>query len=130
MNSCSQAKFYFFPDGEWHPISNLYPDGKFPSELAYIGQPNERFMWNSYLTEPVMNNRDGDQKRNLGEDVDHEPLVSYEWILPIIHGFVEQNNLSIFGKPIFVTLIGRRSNKYAGRRFLKRGSNERVRLLR
>ena len=46
-----------------------------------------------------------------------------DWILPIIHGFVDQCNVSIYGSPVLLTLIARRSNRYAGTRFLKRGAN-------
>ena len=49
--------------------------------------------------------------------------IDADWKLPIIHGFVDQSNVSIFGKPVYVTLIARRSMKYAGTRFLKRGAN-------
>lgn len=40
-----------------------------------------------------------------------------------MHGFIGQSNVSIFGRSIYVTLIARRSNRYAGTRFLKRGAN-------
>jgi hypothetical protein len=56
-----------------------------------------------------------------------EEAVSYEWLLPVIHGFVDQTNLSIYGRSVMITIIARRSNKYAGTRFHKRGANEKVR---
>ncbi len=43
-----------------------------------------------------------------------------------MHGFIGQSNVSIFGRSVYVTLIARRSNKYAGTRFLKRGANSKV----
>lgn len=46
-----------------------------------------------------------------------------DWILYITHGFIGQSNVSIFGRSMYVTIIARRSNKYAGTRFLKRGAN-------
>ncbi len=92
-------------------MSGLYPSGGFPSDLSYVGRPNERFMWNRYLLEPV-------------QPHSGEPLLGHEWVLPIVHGFVQQNNLSVFGRPVFVTLVARRSSAYAGPRFLKRGANE------
>ncbi|XP_020292603.1 polyphosphoinositide phosphatase isoform X2 [Pseudomyrmex gracilis] len=67
--------------------------------------PNRRFVWNSYLLKPV--------EKDLHPD----------WILYIIHGFIGQSNVSIFGRSMYVTIIARRSNKYAGTRFLKRGAN-------
>lgn len=39
-----------------------------------------------------------------------------------MHGFVAQSNLSIFGKSIYVTLFARRSRRFAGTRFMKRGT--------
>ncbi|RLU24526.1 hypothetical protein DMN91_002615 [Ooceraea biroi] len=67
--------------------------------------PHRRFVWNSHLLKPV--------ERDLHPD----------WILYIIHGFIGQSNVSIFGRSMYVTVIARRSNKYAGTRFLKRGAN-------
>ncbi|XP_066600542.1 polyphosphoinositide phosphatase [Prorops nasuta] len=67
--------------------------------------PHRRFVWNSHLL--------GTAEKNLHRD----------WILYIIHGFVGQSNVSIFGRSVYVMVIARRSNKYAGTRFLKRGAN-------
>ncbi|XP_028173128.1 polyphosphoinositide phosphatase [Ostrinia furnacalis] len=67
--------------------------------------PEWRFVWNSHLLSAV-----------------HSHLHP-DWILYIVHGFVEQSNLNIFGRPVYLTLIARRSNRYAGTRFLKRGAN-------
>ncbi|XP_041988138.1 polyphosphoinositide phosphatase [Aricia agestis] len=67
--------------------------------------PEWRFVWNSHLLSAV-----------------HSQLHP-DWILYIIHGFIEQSNLNIFGRPVYLTLIARRSNRYAGTRFLKRGAN-------
>ncbi|RKP18559.1 hypothetical protein ROZALSC1DRAFT_29765, partial [Rozella allomycis CSF55] len=55
------------------------------------------------------------------------------WIVPIIYGFVGQaskyiilkkNEISVYGKPIYFTLIARRSAEFAGARFFKRGVND------
>jgi hypothetical protein len=35
-------------------------------------------------------------------------------------------DISVYGRPLYLTLIARRSNEYAGTRFLKRGSNDSV----
>ncbi|CAL7934642.1 unnamed protein product [Xylocopa violacea] len=67
--------------------------------------PHRRFVWNSHLLKPV--------EKDLHRD----------WILYVIHGFIGQSNVSIFGRSMYVTIIARRSNKYAGTRFLKRGAN-------
>lgn len=45
--------------------------------------------------------------------------------MPIIHGYLEQKVLSVFGVSVFVTLISRRSRFFAGTRYLKRGINGR-----
>lgn len=47
-----------------------------------------------------------------------------DWMVDVIHGFISQSNLSIFGRPIYICLIARRSTKFAGTRFLKRGAND------
>ncbi|KAJ8951732.1 hypothetical protein NQ318_012583 [Aromia moschata] len=40
-----------------------------------------------------------------------------DWILYITHGFIGQSNINVFGRSIYVTLVARRSSKYAGTRF-------------
>ena len=74
------------------------------SQFSYTSQFQSKFVWNEHLLKGL-------------EDVDPD------WLLPIVHGFVDQSNISIYGKPIYLTLIARRSNRYAGTRFLKRGAN-------
>ncbi|KAJ3274792.1 phosphatidylinositol-3,5-bisphosphate 5-phosphatase [Terramyces sp. JEL0728] len=63
---------------------------------------NDVFVWNSYLTEGF----------GLGL-----------WKIPVIHGFVDQSKISVYGHNVLVTLIARRSRHFAGARFLKRGVN-------
>lgn len=65
--------------------------------------PHWKFVWNEYFLKDVK--------------------LHSDWILYIIHGFVSQANVCIFGKAIYLTLIARRSKKFAGTRFLKRGAN-------
>ncbi|GFQ96368.1 polyphosphoinositide phosphatase [Trichonephila clavata] len=67
-------------------------------------KPHLRFVWNSYLLELV----------------DLHP----DWLLYLTHGFVGQANLSVYGHSIYLTLIARRSQLFAGTRFLKRGTND------
>lgn len=71
---------------------------------------NERFVWNNLLLKPILENPD---------------VATYEWFQPIIHGFIDQANISIYGKKIYITIIARRSHHFAGARFLKRGVNDR-----
>ncbi|XP_073975881.1 polyphosphoinositide phosphatase FIG4 [Rhodnius prolixus] len=75
-------------------------------EVEVNGRSNEKFVWNSYLLSEIVAGR-----------------LSQDWILHMVHGFVSQANISVFGRSVYVTLIARRSNKYAGTRFLKRGAN-------
>ena len=67
--------------------------------------PHYKFVWNEFLLE------------------NFETRVHSSWVLHIIHGFVSQGDLEVFGRSIFITLVARRSKKYAGTRFLKRGAN-------
>jgi len=75
------------------------------NHYAERSEPNRRFVWNSYLLQAI------------------EGVVAPEWILYLVHGFVSQYNMSVLGRPVYVTLLARRSNRYAGTRFLKRGAN-------
>lgn len=68
---------------------------------------NELFMWNTNLLKPVLACID----------------TVYDWFQPIIHGFIDQVNVSVLGKSIYIILIARRSHHFAGARFLKRGVN-------
>uniref|UniRef100_A0A182M2V0 SAC domain-containing protein n=1 Tax=Anopheles culicifacies TaxID=139723 RepID=A0A182M2V0_9DIPT len=72
---------------------------------AFRGVSRERFVWNAFHLKPM-------------RDVIHK-----DWMLEIIHGFISQSSISIFGRQVYVCLIARRSTRYAGTRFLKRGAN-------
>ncbi|SCU84337.1 LAME_0C09098g1_1 [Lachancea meyersii CBS 8951] len=69
---------------------------------------NEMYMWNSNLLKPVF------------------PCIDtvYDWFQAMIHGFIDQVNVLIWGRSVYVTLIARRSHHFAGARFLKRGVNK------
>lgn len=67
---------------------------------------NEMFIWNHYLLKNGFKS------------------FKSSWVLPIIHGFVDQSKISIYGHIVIVTLIARRSRHFAGARFLKRGVND------
>jgi len=69
---------------------------------------NSMFVWNNYLLAPaakVLN-------------------APYDWCRPIIHGYIDQAALSIYGRTAHITIIARRSRHFAGARFLKRGAND------
>ncbi|KAE9404895.1 hypothetical protein BT96DRAFT_916565 [Gymnopus androsaceus JB14] len=69
---------------------------------------NDRFAWNFHMiTAP------------FGEG---EPIRTH-WLLPLVHGHVDQAKLTVLGRVIFITLIARRSRHFAGARYLKRGVN-------
>lgn len=74
-----------------------------PRKVLVKSKPRSRFVWNSHL-------------------IDFEDLHD-DWRINLIHGFVAQANICVYGKPIYVTLIARRSRRYCGTRFLKRGLN-------
>lgn len=73
-------------------------------QANHQGKPSEQmFVWNHQLL------------RNT-----HWPS---RWTVPLIHGYVDQSRLSIYGHDIYITLIARRSRHMAGVRYLKRGVN-------
>ena len=52
------------------------------------------------------------------------PLSSY-WLVPLIHGFFQQQLLRVGHLDLLVTLLARRSRHYAGTRYIKRGIESR-----
>jgi hypothetical protein len=69
---------------------------------------NAMFVWNSYLLQPATQ-----MLKN-----------AHDWCLPIIHGYIDQAALNIYGRTVYITIIARRSRYFAGARFLKRGAND------
>ena len=100
QHNLAQPKFLMKSSGEKTSLDEM-KDGE---DLCYIPKFQSKFVWNEYLMTGM-------------ED------INPEWKLPIVHGFVDQSNVSIYGQPVYVTLIARRSKNYAGTRFLKRGAN-------
>ncbi|KAJ1961232.1 phosphatidylinositol-3,5-bisphosphate 5-phosphatase, partial [Dipsacomyces acuminosporus] len=47
-----------------------------------------------------------------------------EWTIALLHGYVDQSKLSVFGRDVYITLVARRSRIFAGVRYLKRGVND------
>ncbi|KAJ4368320.1 phosphatidylinositol-3,5-bisphosphate 5-phosphatase [Neocucurbitaria cava] len=68
----------------------------------------DMFVWNNHLLDPAR-----DTFKNV-----------YDWCHPIIHGYIDQQSLDVFGRRIYLTIIARRSRFFAGARFLKRGTND------
>ncbi|KAI9007733.1 SacI homology domain-containing protein [Hyaloraphidium curvatum] len=69
-------------------------------------EPNDMFVFNHALL------------RTAFED------LSSPWVLCLVHGFIDQCKIDVFGHKVFLTVIARRSRHYAGARFLKRGAND------
>lgn len=72
------------------------------------GEFNCMFVWNNYLLKPI-----AAAIKN-----------PFDWCHPIIHGYIDQAALSIYGRTAYITVIARRSRQFAGARFLKRGAND------
>jgi len=68
----------------------------------------DMFVWNHYMLHPAR-----DSMKNV-----------YDWCHPIIHGYIDQSSIDVFGRRIYLTIIARRSRFFAGARFLKRGTND------
>ncbi|KIY44512.1 hypothetical protein FISHEDRAFT_51229 [Fistulina hepatica ATCC 64428] len=72
---------------------------------------NDRFVWNFHLMTAAFAN-------------ESKFPLNMHWLLPLVHGHVDQAKLTVVGRVIFITLIARRSRHFAGARFLKRGVND------
>lgn len=72
---------------------------------------NDLFMWNLNLLQPILSQID----------------TTYDWFQPIIYGFVNQIDIPIVpnntSNIVSICVVARRSRKFAGLRFLKRGAN-------
>ncbi|KAM5256122.1 polyphosphoinositide phosphatase [Ctenodactylus gundi] len=73
--------------------------------FGICSEPYMKYVWNGQLLDVIKN------------------TVHRDWLLYVIHGFCGQSKLLIYGRPVYVTLIARRSSKFAGTRFLKRGAS-------
>ncbi|KAG8819015.1 phosphatidylinositol-3,5-bisphosphate 5-phosphatase [Serendipita sp. 399] len=74
---------------------------------------NERFTWNHHMLEDA-----------FGSHTDENGIIRSHWVIPLMHGHVDQAKLTVLGRVVYITLIARRSRYYAGARYLKRGVNE------
>ncbi|XP_072306371.1 polyphosphoinositide phosphatase-like [Eucyclogobius newberryi] len=99
-------------DDEMHTKSkqdcfDIFEDEGLPTQVVYgiRNEPYPKYVWNSKLLECI------------------KDIVHPDWLMYIIHGFCGQSKLLIYGHPVHITLIARRSSKFAGTRFLKRGAN-------
>ncbi|KAL2157481.1 hypothetical protein VTH06DRAFT_6032 [Thermothelomyces fergusii] len=69
---------------------------------------NTMFVWNHHLLQPAV--------RALNSP--------FDWCRPVIHGYIDQAAVSVYGRTAHITIIARRSRFFAGARFLKRGAND------
>ncbi|RPD60768.1 hypothetical protein L227DRAFT_501341 [Lentinus tigrinus ALCF2SS1-6] len=72
---------------------------------------NDRFAWNHHLLTSAF-------------EGSSPPSSKSHWLVPLIHGHVDQAKLTVLGRVVFITLIARRSRHHAGARYLKRGVND------
>ncbi|XP_056336621.1 polyphosphoinositide phosphatase [Danio aesculapii] len=86
---------------------DIFEEEGLPTQVVHglSHEPYSKYVWNLSLLEKV------------------KEIVHPDWLLYIIHGFCGQSKLLIYGRPVYVTLIARRSSRFAGTRFLKRGAN-------
>uniref|UniRef100_A0A4W6DDG8 FIG4 phosphoinositide 5-phosphatase n=1 Tax=Lates calcarifer TaxID=8187 RepID=A0A4W6DDG8_LATCA len=89
---------------------DIFEDEGLPTQgeqklISSLYIPYYKYVWNGKLLERV------------------KDIVHHDWLMYIIHGFCGQSKLLIYGRPVHITLIARRSSKFAGTRFLKRGAN-------
>ncbi|KAH8822765.1 polyphosphoinositide phosphatase [Flagelloscypha sp. PMI_526] len=87
---------------------NLVGSNRFVSDTWSF---NDRYAWNFNLMTSPFSNAEA-------------PPIRPSWLLPLVHGHVDQAKLTVLGRVIFVTLIARRSRHFAGTRYLKRGAND------
>lgn len=80
----------------------------FPEKILREHTPFEsHFLWNHYLIKEF-----------------YRCLVKKKWVMPVIYGNISQFNFRSDTKNCTFVLISRRSRRFAGTRYLKRGINE------
>ncbi|WEW61210.1 phosphatidylinositol-3,5-bisphosphate 5-phosphatase [Emydomyces testavorans] len=114
MNNVDLTRSFYF-SYSYNITRSLQQNIVFEREALEKGQPganshnhNSMFVWNHHLLKPAVASL-----KNV-----------HDWCLPIIHGYVDQSSMSVYGRLVFITLIARRSRFFAGARFLKRGAND------
>ncbi|XP_058975883.1 polyphosphoinositide phosphatase-like [Musca domestica] len=93
------------PLPEWDSLTNNVEKANERVDYAYRSCSRKRFVWNAFLLEPM------------------KGIMLRDWLLEVTHGYISQSCISIYGRRVNVCLIARRSTRYAGTRFLKRGAN-------
>ncbi|XP_060645112.1 polyphosphoinositide phosphatase [Drosophila nasuta] len=93
------------PLPDWNTLTNNVERTHERVDYAFRSDSRKRFVWNAYLLQAM------------------EGIMLKDWLLEVTHGYVSQSCISIFGRRVNVCLIARRSSRFAGTRFLKRGAN-------
>eukprot|EP01025_Chloroclados_australasicus_P040698 TRINITY_DN4265_c1_g1_i1.p1 TRINITY_DN4265_c1_g1~~TRINITY_DN4265_c1_g1_i1.p1 ORF type:complete len:904 (-),score=70.58 TRINITY_DN4265_c1_g1_i1:1912-4623(-) len=99
--------FYFsYTYPLWQNVqTNILVEGEEikPTMYPFLSQ----FVWNSYLSQTLRehNNRQ----------------VSSSWVVPLIHGYIDQRQFLLNGQQFKIALIARRSRLCAGARYHRRG---------
>lgn len=104
-NTQEFTDFKFPEDNSNLLTSSLIQPNSEQSDYGIRSKPHRKFVWNTHLLARA------------------ESELHPDWLLYITHGFIGQSNINVFGRSVYVTLIARRSCRYAGTRFLKRGAN-------
>ncbi|XP_062220505.1 phosphoinositide phosphatase SAC3-like [Phragmites australis] len=108
LNALDLRKDFFF-SYSYHIMRSLQKNLSDPQDGWTLYET--MFVWNEFLTRWIRN-----------------CLRNTLWTVALVYGFFKQDKFSVSGKDIMFTLIARRSRRYAGTRYLKRGVNEKGRV--
>lgn len=106
FHSMDLSKNFYF-SGSYDLTNTLQSNLLREKQRRSIGL-QEIFVWNHFLLKPLLERFEG----------------TMDWCLSLIHGFIDQAKVVVFGNPVYVTLIARRSHYFAGARFYKRGTTQ------
>lgn len=106
FHSMDLAKNFYF-SGSYDLTNTLQSNLIREKQQRPIGR-QEIFVWNHFLLKPLLQRFEG----------------TMDWCLSLIYGFIDQSKIAVFGNPVYVTLIARRSHYFAGARFYKRGTTK------
>jgi hypothetical protein len=97
-----------------------------PSPPSPSLPPCSKFVWNQFLADEFYGGRVHTARGSSASSGSAPARVpsSSCWTLVLANGFFRQVTASVFGQPLLLTLLARRSRFYAGTRYLKRGVND------
>lgn len=83
-----------------------------------LASPAYRYVWNSHLLDTFLSLFSADKDSNIIDN------GLNNWVVFMTHGYINQQNIPLVdGRCIRYTLISRRSQYFAGTRYLRRGVN-------